>query len=427
MEMENVRMYRLRTDTTPFSFFRWIFINPSMHKPFEIHEIIAHERVHVRQYHSCDILLAEMLCVFCWINPLVWLLKREIQRNLEFLVDYQVVKEGVDSKSYQYHLLRLAYHPSPVSIVNQFNVSPLKERIMMLNAKQSPGIKLIAYTLLLPLVFLFVVANNAGAMVDKVSNRNEVKAFVEKVSSVVSPVESAVAVPDAAEKSVASVAVPDAAEKPVASVAVKKGGFKITGILVDAENNQPIPGANVIISGTNTGTVSDMDGKFALEVKNGDQLVFSYIGYEGITHSVESRQRNIGTLQMERKKENLPEVVVVGYGSVAPATPGQSLSVPIRFHLRRNETDTINTILVDRGTTLTKVEPVMFLNGEKIILNSFHRMDQSNIESLTVLKDGTAEKVFGISGANGVILITTKNPTSEERKKIDELEKKINE
>jgi hypothetical protein len=169
--VENVQVCLLENNRAPFSFFRWIFIDPGMHRPAEVREILSHEMVHARQSHSFDILLAEILCAACWFNPLAWLLKGEIRRNLEFLVDSRVVREGVDAKSYQYHLLRLACMPCQTNITNQFDVLSLKERIMMLNTKQSPGIKFVVYTLLLPLAGLFLVANNAGAMIDRVAEK----------------------------------------------------------------------------------------------------------------------------------------------------------------------------------------------------------------------------------------------------------------
>jgi hypothetical protein len=103
--VENVPVCLLKNNRAPFSFFRWIFIDPAMHLPAEVREILSHEMVHARQSHSFDILLAEILCAACWFNPLAWLLMGEIRRNLELLVDSRVVREGVDPKSYQYHLL----------------------------------------------------------------------------------------------------------------------------------------------------------------------------------------------------------------------------------------------------------------------------------------------------------------------------------
>jgi TonB family protein len=173
--IEGTRVQRLKTDTAPFSFFSWIFINPDRQSTDELHEILAHEMIHVRQCHSLDVLTAEFYCVFCWMNPVSWMIRKEIRKNLEFIVDNRVINEaGVDIKSYQYHLLRLAGHPSKMAPVNPFNISPLKERIMMIHVKKSPKIKLAAYVLVIPLILLFLAVNNMGAVAGKAGGSSQV-------------------------------------------------------------------------------------------------------------------------------------------------------------------------------------------------------------------------------------------------------------
>jgi beta-lactamase regulating signal transducer with metallopeptidase domain len=80
------------------------------HPENELSHILLHEQTHARQWHSIDIILIETLCLFSWWNPFVWLMKREMAMNLEYLADNGVLREGVDSRKYQYHLLQLTYH-----------------------------------------------------------------------------------------------------------------------------------------------------------------------------------------------------------------------------------------------------------------------------------------------------------------------------
>ena len=93
----------------PFSFFHWVFLNPEDYSDRERKEILTHEKTHVEQWHSVDMLLGEVLCILFWFNPFVWLLRRDIRQNLEFLADRKVVESGYDRKNYQYHLLRLSH------------------------------------------------------------------------------------------------------------------------------------------------------------------------------------------------------------------------------------------------------------------------------------------------------------------------------
>lgn len=108
-------------DITPFSFFRSIFLNPSLHNEQELFHILTHENTHARQLHSLDVLLGELLTIFFWINPAAWLLKREIRNNLEYLADNSVLQSGIDSRNYQYHLLQLSYRIPEINLINKFN------------------------------------------------------------------------------------------------------------------------------------------------------------------------------------------------------------------------------------------------------------------------------------------------------------------
>ncbi len=132
-EVEGVPVHILPEEQSPFSFMQWIFVNPDAQSVEQLHEIMVHEQTHARQWHSVDILFSEMFCIFCWFNPFSWLMKREIRLNLEYLADESVLDRGTTRKSYQYHLLGLAYHPAKDSLTNQFNVLQLKNRIKMMN------------------------------------------------------------------------------------------------------------------------------------------------------------------------------------------------------------------------------------------------------------------------------------------------------
>ena len=150
----------LKDDLAPFSFFRLIFVDPSLHNEKELDEIITHERAHAEQWHSVDVILGELACVVFWYNPFMWLVKREIRNNLEFLADNRVLREGYDTKSYQYHLLGLTYQKAAANLYNNFNVLPLKERITMMNKKRTNEIGRAKYALLLPMVALMLIGCN---------------------------------------------------------------------------------------------------------------------------------------------------------------------------------------------------------------------------------------------------------------------------
>jgi TonB family protein len=97
-------------------------------------------------------ILAEIINIFCWFNPFVRLLKKEIRLNLEYLADRSVLASGYEAEHYQFHLLQLSYSKAIAKITNNFNVSLLKKRIFMMNKKQTSLASIWKYTLLLPVV-----------------------------------------------------------------------------------------------------------------------------------------------------------------------------------------------------------------------------------------------------------------------------------
>ena len=147
----------------PFSFFGWIFLSPSRHTPEEQQEILDHELAHVHQHHSIDVLLTELHCIVCWLNPIVWLMKHEVRSNLEYLADARVLAQGHNRKGYQIHLLALSYPMAIANLYNHFNVSPLKKRINMMNKKKSSNAGILKYLLILPLCALISLVINADA------------------------------------------------------------------------------------------------------------------------------------------------------------------------------------------------------------------------------------------------------------------------
>lgn len=158
MEVNGTVIRSLPEGEAPFSFFRQIFISPKGHTPEELDEILTHEQTHARQAHSVDVLLSELTCAFCWFNPFIWLWKREIRQNLEYLADQSVLAVGHDRRIYQYHLLGLAYHKAAATIYNNFNVLPLKKRIRMMNRQRSKSIGKLKYLLFVPVAALLAAA-----------------------------------------------------------------------------------------------------------------------------------------------------------------------------------------------------------------------------------------------------------------------------
>jgi hypothetical protein len=150
-------LYQVNDNIIPFSFGNSIFINRHLHTESELKEIIGHEFVHVKQRHSFDIIWAELLCIVNWYNPFVWLIKKSIRQNLEFIADNKVLQNGINKTEYQYLLLKVIGN-NQYSIATPFNFSSLKKRVAMMNKTKSAKRQLIRLLFLLPATAVLLLA-----------------------------------------------------------------------------------------------------------------------------------------------------------------------------------------------------------------------------------------------------------------------------
>ena len=172
-EVEGITVHLLRGEGSPFSFFRWVFMYPSTLEGKQLHEVMVHECTHVSGLHSLDTLFSELFSIACWFNPFAWLMKQEVRMNLEYLADESVLSDGNARKSYQYHLLGLAYRQPKDStkIANNFNLLPLKKRIKMMNKRRTSEIGKAKYLLFAPLAGALLMVSNIESVAREIGGQ----------------------------------------------------------------------------------------------------------------------------------------------------------------------------------------------------------------------------------------------------------------
>ena len=195
------------------------------------------------------------------------------------------------------------------------------------------------------------------------------------------------------------------------------------------ELGEGLIGAGVVIQGTNTGTITDMDGNFSLSVPQGATLEFSCVGYKTLALQATARM----TVNMEPDTDALDESVVIAYGQQKKVTITGAVSAVSGEGLMKSPVPNVANALQGNLPGVSAVqpsgmpgadEPVIRIRGvgslnsaEPLVLvdgveRSFSQLDANEIESISVLKDASATAVFGVRGANGVILVTTKRGTT---------------
>ena len=204
--------------------------------------------------------------------------------------------------------------------------------------------------------------------------------------------------------------------------------LRVQGRVLD-ELGEGLIGAGVVIQGTNTGTITDMDGNFSLSVPQGATLEFSCVGYKTLAIQATARM----TVNMEPDTDALDESVVIAYGQQKKVTiTGAVSAVGSEDILKAPVANVANAlqgnlpgvsavqasgmpgadepVIRIRGVgSLNSAEPLVLVDG---VERSFSQLDANEIESISVLKDASATAVFGVRGANGVILVTTKRGTT---------------
>lgn len=160
----------------PFSFFKYIVYNKNQFSETELNHIINHEKVHAKQYHSIDILLMHIASTIFWFNPVIWLYKKELQQNLEFIADKEAQTVSKCEKSYQILLLKSSVPNYQLVLANNFYNSLIKKRIVMLHKSKSNKFNAWKYALVLPVLALFIMSVNTKEIyVEKsVSAENQV-------------------------------------------------------------------------------------------------------------------------------------------------------------------------------------------------------------------------------------------------------------
>ena len=210
-----------------------------------------------------------------------------------------------------------------------------------------------------------------------------------------------------------------------------QNGFRVTGQIISADDNQPVIGVSIIEKGTTNGVITDVDGNYSIMVtKSPASLQFSYIGMKTVEKEFTAATRF--DLKMESSAEMVDEVVVVAYGVRKKGTTTGSMSVVKDKIMETVPTPSFDQALQGQASGLQVLsnsgepgavanfkirginsinagtEPLFILDGVAVSSEDFSAINPSDIESVSVLKDASSTSIYGARAANGVIVITTK-------------------
>ena len=436
-------------DVSPFSFFKWIVYNPNKFSKTELEQIITHEKIHVQQYHSIDIIATQIFCILLWFNPFVWLYNKDLKQNLEFLADYVAVNYSTCKKTYQYTLLKTSLPTHQLALSNNFYNSLIKKRIVMLHKSKSKKINQIKFAIVLPLLAIFLMSFNTEKIyVEKeipvielmdtkptIENDNttkELNPFIAEplkqkvVSEVLSQTKkqntiNKVAINDLIEVLVTKKSSDKnldeiAAKLKENGVTIKFKGVKrnsegeITAIKINADSKNS--NANYNISSDDT--IKPIKISFnkeddSISIGNGHYM---YADENTLHFTSKDKNHKIHSTGHENKvyviSDDDKNIEVIVESDVDIDTDVE-VTESIEKNLEKNKAKI-------RILKKSDNEPIHIINGKVVEKNEVELLDEDNIEKVEVLKGEIAKKEFGDKGKDGVIMITTKGQSDNKIK-----------
>lgn len=209
--------------------------------------------------------------------------------------------------------------------------------------------------------------------------------------------------------------------------AIVQQSAQLKGVVIDAKTGEPVIGANVLVKGTTNGTITNFDGEYQLDAPEGATLVVSFIGYRTLEIKA---TKGVQKVQLHEDSEALEEVVVVGYGTQRKSSITGSIASVNADKLKGITTPSVADMLQGKvagvqvsplsgqpgagvsirvrgiGSITGDKEPLWVIDG--VVGDAVADLNPNDIETISILKDGSATALYGSRGANGVVLVTTK-------------------
>jgi len=443
-------------EVAPFSFFNYIFYNPDHYSPEELRAILEHERAHCSQWHSLDVLLAHILTIVLWINPFGWLYKKNIKQNLEFLADASAAKGAASLKSYQYTLLRVSGVPLATQITNTFYNSLIKKRIVMLHKSKSNKRNLFKYILVLPLLFLFVLAFNIETkarpipvseqysftdtmffvgdqqyVITKESTDDDIDLLTNEIKN------------EGGSLAVRKIKRNETGQITSIKITYKMSGSEVVGQYSDEEGIPPIKfgereNGGLFINGGNQGahghnfihfesdddSEHEHDGDYEVIVKSAGK----HKGHKSVWVSKDSgKDKRIVIKKTDGKKtiivngeevseEELDNDVIIHKKHIKIKSSDEDGDGNVMIFMNDDDGDNDHDIEVisakKNGFFFIDSDgdekPLFMINGKEATEQEVRALSPDKIATINVIKDKKAEEKYGDKGKNGVVNITTK-------------------
>lgn len=402
-------------DTTPFSFFRWIVYNPELFNSQELKLILEHEKVHAKQMHSVDVLLMELMTILFYFHPLVWLYRKALKQNLEFIADHETQKQIGKDQQYQKLLLKTSL-PQPHFIpINTFYNSTIKNRILMLQKPKSKLMNSWKYTIIIPLLAIFMVTFNTKTIAQTrdpssastAEDQQNILTF--SVTKNTKDAQLDLITTKLAEKD-ATISFKNVKRNSKDEITAIKIGYAYNGHKGNHHAKSSTPVAPIEISFNpsngvlNVGQhVSDLSQAF--ELKSTDNGQFSIPNET--THLFKDAEQ-APLIIVDGKEMPNQTVKTIDQNTIASVFVLKDEKATNKYGDKGKNGVVVISLKEGSKTTAKRSTPMYILNGQEITAQEMEAIQPSSIGAIDVLKDKKATAEYGEKGKNGVIIITLK-------------------
>lgn len=440
----------------PFSFLNYIVYNPSLYSSSELENILKHETVHVTQWHTIDVFLANINLIYQWFNPFAWRYLKTLQQNLEYIADREAVKEASCKKEYQKTLVKISVENFNPALTNSFYQSFIKKRIVMLNKNSISKNQTLKTALIFPVLLTLMLSFNIKTEAQvKIKNENTSEITTKRVSGTISK------------------------ESEESSLNFIKKIFEKENIQIDFEKVQRSPegfitaiSINILNRNTNT------SGNFSKNDPNGISTFIIYVedgetGFADISASVKkgksagdvlskvgkdalyiinneeysTEQLNGKTIAMdsfvfidaENAKSKYGDkardgVIFISDGKIIEDLTSELKEIDkqdkkvtktflqvkkgekphiweVSNNPEENSAESRTRVSVSSNASAINIDegtPVYILNGKVVERTTVNSLNEDNIKEIRVVKGDSAISAYGNAARDGVILITTK-------------------
>jgi len=394
----------VKENISPFSYFDYIVYNSSLYSATELENIIEHEKVHSEQNHTVDVLVSRVFCVLFWFNPVVWLYKKAILQNLEFIADKAAAQKISDKKAYQYTLLKITTHENCVAITNHFYQSLIKKRIIMLNKNQSKKSNAWKYCVVIPALAAFVILFQIEVIAKEKQQTRKETAAKDQPAELYKITKSST---DAELKEIKEKLKTIHNIDFEASEIKRNGQNYLTSIKVDVRRGKQ-QARSIQTSG------DDVIKDFGIIVET-EEDGSKMIGIQTSGETGDSQTKQV--TKVTSKKLQTKIETNVSNNSDAGTKTDRTTTTNNNTTVTTNPNDNTTTIISDSGAKIVLSNSgKVIVNGKKLIIvdgevmpGTFNLDDLEPrfIKTMHVYKGTDATFKFGEAGANGVIEIET--------------------